>query len=54
MAPAKTLQEAKYGYNRCDNCKFFTNKNGAGYCMMFKAPVKSNYVCNEWSSRGNR
>lgn len=49
MAQPTTLQEAKYGYNRCDNCQFFK----AGVCKKFNdAPVKSNYVCNQWNSRG--
>lgn len=49
MTKFATLQDASYGYNRCDNCYFFRGGN----CKMFNnAPVKSNYVCNAWKSRG--
>jgi hypothetical protein len=49
MPKPATLQEARYGYNRCDNCNYFKG----GVCKMFNdAPVKSNYVCNQWESRG--
>lgn len=44
----RTLEEAKYGYDRCDNCRYFS----MGKCKMFNdAPVKSNYVCNQWDRR---
>lgn len=49
-ANPKTLEEANYGYIRCENCGFFS----AGKCKRFHdAPVKSNYVCIEWKRRGS-
>lgn len=38
--------EPATGSHKCSNCEYFK----AGYCSMFDAEVKSDYVCDEWES----